>query len=603
MTGFLPKLSCCHKIKAECELLPEPLAGSLRLLSTRRNLPVFRPFRPILLLVVGVFAPALAAAPASLEIDGQNWGATELFHESFADESWHARWQVEGDAQVEAHDGRLNVVTRRDPATADAATIWWKEPLPADVLIEFTAGSTPPADDNNAANLNLFVHARELDGSAYRFGRSGSYGEYHKIPNYIFTLTGGFQEGWARARRNPGFNLASEDRSWRSEVGRSYRFRVVIAGGRVLAWIDGKLVHDFRDPEPLPGGHFALRTWRSRVWWSDVRVSALTRSTADRAASRPWFRSGFERGVELRYDEPTRARDQLSGRDATTGFDWSTDLPAPTANFFYLVRHPRPSDFVRTELRDTEGHDGKPTRALRMEVRAQDPTVRAAGILNRSEFSLFKPDYRQAYTRYWMKLQDNYLEVCPRDHRTSWRMFFELKEPDSGAPRRHATENRQTGTNNYRISCYVRRKPSGELYWHVRGEAPQPFRQVDWDLFNDEVPVPLGKWFKVEVFFRHADDGLFWLAIDGRQVALRHGRTQHPDRPLPIGFWSPFKLYLSPEWLASGPNHQWIDDVEFWPDFPGDATPRDDAQANRSTFLPEIADETSASSPGPKATP
>jgi hypothetical protein len=314
---------------------------------------------------------------------------------------------------------------------------------------------------------------------------------------------------------------------------------------------------------------------------------------------RPWLKSGFEEGVEISYDEPTRQLDRLVGRDHLTGFDWSKDVPAAKANFFNLVRNERPGDYVRTELRDVEGRDGKSTRALRMEVTAKDPALKAPGLLNRNEYSLFKPKYDQAYTRYGMKLQDNYLEFCPKDHAKSWRMFFEVKEPDSGVARVHASDNRHTGTNNYRISCYIRRKPEGELYWHVRGEAPQPVRTVDWEIFNDEVPVPVGRWFLVEILFRHTEDGMMWLAIDGQQVAYHRGRARHPTNPLPIGFWSPFKLYLGLDWLQRGPAYQWIDDVEFWPDAPPDATPRDERRANKSTFRPPIAEQASASSPAP----
>jgi|GEM_PF-1004096 Domain of Unknown Function (DUF1080). len=267
-----------EKIKYECET---DAAATLPADSLRFRAP--RPVNRQILLksfLWAAFGSVLLAAPSSVEVDGETWQAVELIHETFADETWRERWVVEGDPEAVAREGRIHVVTPREPSASDAATLWWREPLPANVLIEFTAGSTFPADETNAANLNLFVHARELDGGAYRFGRSGSYGEYHKIPNYIFTLTGGFQEGWARARRNPGFHLVSEDRTWRSEVGQSYRFRVLIAGGRLRCWIDGKQVHDFRDPDPLPDGHFALRTWRSRVWWSDVRVAALTRVDA-----------------------------------------------------------------------------------------------------------------------------------------------------------------------------------------------------------------------------------------------------------------------------------------------------------------------------------
>ena len=207
--------------------------------------------------------------------DGRAWLATELAHETFADDSWRKRWTVEGHATAAASDGTLRVVTTPAPDGATpGATLWWHEELPADVLIEFLAGADLPATDN-AANLNLILHAREADGSPYRPGRSGRYDEYHGLPNYIFTLTGGFQEGWARLRRNPGFGLVSENRGIRSEPGRNYHVRLAVTGGRLRCWLDGRLIHDARDDRPLPGGRLALRTWRSRVWWSAVRIYAL----------------------------------------------------------------------------------------------------------------------------------------------------------------------------------------------------------------------------------------------------------------------------------------------------------------------------------------
>lgn len=562
-------------------------------------------------LAAALFAIAQArpAEPAArlLEVDGESWSATELVRETFADAAWRNRWIVEGDAACEARDGRLNVVTSDQPGSKRAATLWWHETLPADVLIEMTAGADLPAEEN-AANLNLIFHAREPDGRPYQFGRSSAYAEYHKIPNYIITLTGGFQEGWSRVRRDPGFSILSEEKSTRSEPGRTYRIRVLLTGGRIRYWLDGRLIHDARDPQPLPGGHFALRTWRSRVWWSDIRISALQRAAPAPVAAtpaKPWFKSGFEAGTELVPDEPARKLDRFAGRDATTGFDWSADLPAKSASFVYIANANPPTDYFRTELRDTAGRAGAPTRALYMEVTKISPARATTGVLNRNEFSLFQPAADQAYTRHWLRLQDNYLEVCPQDDKTSWRMFYEVKEPDSKVARVAGKENRQTGTNNYRISCYIRRTPAGKLYWHVRGESPQPVRKVDWDIFNDEVPVPVGRWFQVEVFFRHAPapDGLVWLAIDGRQVALHRGNAQHPTNPLPLKFYSPFKLYQSPEWLAAGPVSQWIDDVEFWPDFPPDATARDESRADRSTFTPAIADSPAASSPGPALRP
>jgi hypothetical protein len=224
----------------------------------------------IAMLAALIGAAATGTVPTTGSAQGEDGIETELARETFRDAAWRDRWIVEGSGEISAGDGRLTV-------NSPQATIWWRQPLPADVAITLTAGVDAPAE-NNAANLNLFFHAREVDGGAYRFGRSAQYEEYHRIPNYIVTLTGGFQEGWSRVRRNPGFEMLSEERSTRSEAGRTYRIRVVVAGGRLRYWLDGKLIHDVRNKQPLPGGHFALRTWRSRVSWSDVRFAALTRA-------------------------------------------------------------------------------------------------------------------------------------------------------------------------------------------------------------------------------------------------------------------------------------------------------------------------------------
>jgi hypothetical protein len=252
-------------------------------------------FRLRQFIVPALLGPGCVLAAHVIEIDGRAWRATEIACEKFAAETWRERWVVEGNAALEVRDGRLHVATRQTPDLNQSATLWWREPLPANVLVEMTAGAAPAGGEANAANLNLFFHAREPDGSPYRFGRSGDYPEYHRIPNYIITLTGGFQPGWSRVRRNPGFVMLAEEPSTRSEPGQTYRIRVLIAGGRIRYWLGDRLVHDTRDPEPLPGGHFALRTWRSQVWWSDIRISSLSPEPADTPGSRAYNSAGTAR--------------------------------------------------------------------------------------------------------------------------------------------------------------------------------------------------------------------------------------------------------------------------------------------------------------------
>ena len=233
------------------------------------------------LLMIGMTG-RVAFAGATRDIDGETWEVTELAHERFENDRWRERWKLEGNATLKVNEGRLAIVTSEQAGQEPAATLWWAETLPFDVLIELTAGVDEPGE-NNAANLNLILHAREVDGP-YRFGRSGRYPEYQAIPNYIVTLTGGFQEGWSRVRRNPGFVQLSEERSTRSEVGRTYRIRLLLTGGRLRYWLDGRLIHDVRDPNPLAGGHFALRTWRSRTWWSDIFIARVHQPSATHRA-------------------------------------------------------------------------------------------------------------------------------------------------------------------------------------------------------------------------------------------------------------------------------------------------------------------------------
>ena len=202
-----------------------------------------------------------------------------LARETFDRADWLNRWFVEGDSEVAARDGKL-WVRKLDPKARNVATIWYRPELPADVVVRFRAKAVEPAEEN-AANLNLFLHARELDGAPVRFGRTGQYKDYHAIPNYIVTLVGGCRPGWSRARRDPGFRLLHEAEV-RSEVGREYRIALAIQRGRLRYYLDGKRLHDVADPEPLPGGHFAIRTWSTNAWWADIEFGRLPPNTTEK---------------------------------------------------------------------------------------------------------------------------------------------------------------------------------------------------------------------------------------------------------------------------------------------------------------------------------
>lgn len=195
------------------------------------------------------------------------WLARETF-----DKTWASRWAVEGDCEVKAEAGRLWVKGIK-VGKVNAATIWYKTVLPADLIVRFKAKAVPPEKDN-AANLNLILSGRETNSDPIAYGRSGVYGEYHKFPNYIITLTGGIMPGWSRVRRNPGFQMLNEAQV-RSEVGKTYEVVATVQNGRIRYYLNGKKWHDVKDPSPLSGGRFAIRTWSTNSWWSDFQFGRL----------------------------------------------------------------------------------------------------------------------------------------------------------------------------------------------------------------------------------------------------------------------------------------------------------------------------------------
>jgi len=213
-----------------------------------------------------------AASLETINIGADTYHVQWLAREDFQTDAWLSRWHVEGNSEVQVRDGKL-WVRNINGEKPNVATIWFRPELPADMIVRFRAEAVPPSE-KNAANLNLFLCARELDGSPLCFGRTGQYKEYHEIPNYIVTFVGGYRPGWSRVRRDPGFNLLHET-DIRSEIGTEYSVVVTINKGRLRYYLDDRLIHDVRDPDPLPAGKFAIRTWSTNAWWDDVEFGRL----------------------------------------------------------------------------------------------------------------------------------------------------------------------------------------------------------------------------------------------------------------------------------------------------------------------------------------
>jgi hypothetical protein len=77
-------------------------------------------------------------------------------------------------------------------------------------------------------------------------------------------------------------------------------------------------------------------------------------------------------------------------------------------------------------------------------------------------------------------------------------------------------------------------------------------------------PVPVGKWFLFEVFWKlGVTDGVVWAAADGQTIVNYTGQTQK-DSGL-YGWW-PFKVYAGDALDEFGglPIYRWVDDFELY---------------------------------------
>lgn len=198
-------------------------------------------------------------------------------------------WWAEGGERVWVEDGRLHVkADNPNVAGGGVATVWWKKPHAADFKLELDAHVV--SSSTQANNINLFFSYGDPSGRPLyetRTGRqSADYGLYHKLDGYIVTFLndakgegGAHPEGGAKARvrirRNPGFRLLEELFAGRCAAGTTYRLAVTKRGGTVAFAVDGRTVLTAQDPQPLGGGLFGLRTFRTWLWWDNISIRPL----------------------------------------------------------------------------------------------------------------------------------------------------------------------------------------------------------------------------------------------------------------------------------------------------------------------------------------
>jgi hypothetical protein len=171
-----------------------------------------------------------------------------------------------------------------------AGTVWTDCVLSGDVRVEVDAHIVGSHQGVN--NINLFLFYSDPSGRPLEETRasraSGDYRLYHDLNGYIVT----FLQDWPdqrqvdsqgnpyariRLRRCPGFQLMSENHACQCREGVTYHLVFTRQGGKLTFAVDGNVLGEAADAEPFKEGRLGFRTYRTELWWDNLRVTRLTK--------------------------------------------------------------------------------------------------------------------------------------------------------------------------------------------------------------------------------------------------------------------------------------------------------------------------------------
>lgn len=263
----------------------------------RENGSGLRTAMAVLLLALSVPGVAIAGHLAEMTMGDEQLILKEDFSRYDGDavdgriEAAH-EWWVEGGERAWVEEGRLHI--KSDPeAEGDSrfvATVWCKTPISGDVRVELKAHVLNSSVGAN--NINVFLFYSNPSGKPLFESREeradAAYNHYHDLNGYIVTFlrdrhqeagltADGHPHARLRLRRCPGFELVNETYDPIGvETGETYHLTITRRGGIIAFAVDGKEYLRWEDEDPLKEGLLGLRTFRTDLWWDDIRVHRLT---------------------------------------------------------------------------------------------------------------------------------------------------------------------------------------------------------------------------------------------------------------------------------------------------------------------------------------
>jgi hypothetical protein len=257
----------------------------------------------------------------------------------------------------------------------------------------------------------------------------------------------------------------------------------------------------------------------------------------------------------------------ITGTDSSTGYAWPPQGLASSQLFQLLADNPTGTmdpttigNYMFNQIVPVTGHKGTSTMTLYSQVTRSgccggDPQSGAT----QNNFEL-QPTSEPAdtYISYWFKYQP---DLDTQLAAGLWRSLFVWKT--GTAP----------GSNDgdYRVVVEVATwscpgSPTPPYCWLIQADnsaGGNPVLVVYWTQTNSVVPVPIGEWFKFEVFWHRSTgaDGRIWVAINGQVICDKSGPNEIAN---PMN-----RVYVTTNYGSGAyPQYQWLDDLQIWSGFP-----------------------------------
>lgn len=198
-------------------------------------------------------------------------------------------WKVESESPDYRMTFRGDTV---DIIAPKGLTMWRKEKMSGTVTIEYDACVVDKGQSGDRlSDLNCFWMASDpkYPDNLWKRGkwRNGVFLKYYSLQLYYMGYGGnhnsttrfrrydGDEAGIADAGKRPAILQEYTDKPHLLEANHWYHVKLTNAGGRIRYYIDGKLLVDFNDPDPLTSGWFGFRTTLSHTQVTNFRYQCV----------------------------------------------------------------------------------------------------------------------------------------------------------------------------------------------------------------------------------------------------------------------------------------------------------------------------------------